>query len=303
MTLIIIGIILSLLLFIGFGGVEVEKEVEDYHGRKTNKKVFAWKLNKTQLLAPIGLVIILFGCFTTVPANNVGIRYNPFNGGTQEKTVKEGFYFKSPVEKIYKLGTKVEEFKFENISIQTKDAQYVTTILQVQARIDKAQAHEYFKKYGNKKLKDIQSILSNTVQKQFEKVTTTYNVMEVLGEKRNEIVDKTLKGVQEELLKDGILVERVVLVDTDAGAEVEKAIQNEAIAKKEVETAEYKKQKAEIEGEAKVIAAQKEKEANELLNKTLTDEILMQQFIEKWNGELPKVSGGENIFDISSLIK
>lgn len=287
MILIITGLVLSIGLFIALG-LDLDTE--------------SFELNKRQFIAPLGLVIILFGCFTTVPANSVGIRYNPFKGGTQNKTVKEGFYFKNPLEKVYKLNTKVQEFQFKNISIQTKDSQWIKSTLQVQARIDKSKAFEYFKKYGNKKLEDIQTILSNTIQKEFEKVTTTYNIMEVLGEKRDEIVNKTLKNVKDELLKDGVLVERIVLVDTDAGAEVEKAISNEAIAKKEVETAEYKKQKAEIEGEAKVIEAQKEKEANELLNKTITNEILIQQFIEKWNGEMPKVSGGENIFDITSIL-
>lgn len=288
MFLIILGIILSLILFVVLG-VNIHTE--------------EWVLNKKQLIAPLGLLVILFGCFVTVPANNVGIKYNPFSGGTQEKTISEGIYMKNPLEKVYKLSTKVGEFQFRNISIQTQDAQYVTTILQIQARIDKTKAYEYFRKYGSKNLEDIQSILSNTIQKEFEKVTTTYNIMEVLGDKRNEIVDKTLVNVKEELLKDGILVERIVLVDTDAGAEVERAISNEAIAKKEVETAEYKKQKAEIEGEAKVIAAQKEKEANELLNKTLTDEILLQQYIEKWDGKLPTVSSDGNIIDISDLLK
>lgn len=288
MFLIILGIILSLILFVVLG-VNIYTE--------------EWVLNKKQLIAPLGLLVILFGCFVTVPANNVGIKYNPFSGGTQEKTIGEGIYMKNPLEKVYKLSTKVGEFQFKNISIQTQDAQYVTTILQIQARIDKTKAYEYFRKYGNKNLEDIQSIISNTIQKEFEKVTTTYNIMEVLGDKRNEIVDKTLVNVKEELLKDGILVERIVLVDTDAGVEVEKAISNEAIAKKEVETAEYKKQKAEIEGEAKVIEAQKEKEANELLNKTLTDQILLQQYIEKWDGKLPTVSSDGNIIDISDLLK
>ena len=81
-------------------------------------------------------------------------------------------------------------------------------------------------------------------------------------------------------------------------------ISKEAIAKKEVDTAEYKKEKAKLEGEAKVIEAQKEKEANALLSKTLTDEILLEKFIEKWNGELSKVSGSENgFFDLSSILK
>lgn len=284
MILIIISIILTIGTAIAFYLIDAE-------------------LNPKMLLGLGWLLLILFGCFTTVPANKVGIRYNPLKGGTQSKTVKEGFYFKNPLEKIYKLSTRVQEFKFENISIQTKDSQYVNSVLQAQARIDKSKAFEYFKKYGNKDLEDIKSILSNTIQKEFEKVTTQYNIMEVLGEKRDDIVNKTLSNVKKELLKDGILVERIILVDTDAGAEVEKAISNEAIAKKEVETAEYKKEKAQIEGEAKVIEAQKEKEANELLNKTLTKEILIQQYLEKWDGKLPVVSNDNNMIDISSLLK
>lgn len=263
-----------------------------------------WKFGKRQIFSILGLLVILFGCYTIVPANSVGIKYNPFNGGTQETTLGEGFYGKNPLEKIYVLPTKINEFKFENISIQTKDSQYVNSILQVQARIDNTKANEYFRKYGNKDLVEIQSIIANTIQKEFEKVTTTYNIMEVLGEKRDEIVNKTLIGVKEELIKDGIVVERIVLVDTDAGNDVEQAIKNEAIAKKNAEAAIYKKQQAETEGEAQVIAAQKEKEANELLSKTLTKEILIQEYLNKWDGKLPAVTGDSNtLIDINEFLK
>ena len=157
---------------------------------------------------------------------------------------------------------------------------------------------EYFKKYGGKKMHDIQSILSNTTQKQLEKTTTQYNIMEVLGEKRDEIVNKTLEAVKEEFIQDGIVVERIILVDTDAGETIENAIANEASAKKEAETAAYLKEKAELEGEAKVIQAQKEKEANELKQVTLTKEILMEKMIEKWNGQLPTTMLNEDIMSV-----
>ena len=123
--------------------------------------------------------------------NEIGIIYNPFKGGIQNETLGEGFKRKTPFDKVYKISTEIQEFTFENISVQTNDSQFVNTVLQIQVRIDKEKAFEYFKKYGSKELKDIQSILSNTTQKQLEKVTTQYNIMEVLGEKRDEIVNKT----------------------------------------------------------------------------------------------------------------
>lgn len=255
------------------------------------------------LLGLLWLIIIIFGCFTTVGANQVGIMYNAFKGGVQDEVLGEGFRTKSLFDKVYKISTQVQEFQFENISVQTNDSQFVNTVLQLQVRIDKEKTFEYFKKYGGKSLTDISSILSNTTQKQLEKVTTQYNIMEVLGEKRNEIVDKTLEAVKAELLYDGILVERIILVDTDAGETIETAIANEASAKKEAETAAYLKEKAQLEGEAKVIEAQKEKEANELKQKTLTQEILMEKMIEKWNGALPTTMLGEDISSVFNINK
>lgn len=255
------------------------------------------------LLGLLWLVLIFFGTFTNIGANTVGIMYNPFKGGVQNEVLGEGFKKKTPFDKVYKISTEVQEFEFKDISVQTNDSQYVNTILQLQVRIDKEKAFEYFKKYGGKKLNDIKTILSNTTQKQLEKVTTQYNIMEVLGEKRDEIVNNTLEAVKTELLNDGILVERIVLVDTDAGEKIEQAIQNEASAKKEAETAKYLKEKAELEGEAKVIEAQKEKEANELKQKTLTNEILTEKMIEKWNGALPTTMLGEEILSVFNINK
>lgn len=255
------------------------------------------------LLGFLWLIMIVFGCFTSIGANNVGIMYNPFKNGIQNEVLSEGFKNKTPFDKVYKISTEVQEFTFDNMSVQTNDSQWVNSIIQIQVRIDREKAFEYFKKYGGKNLNDIKNILSNTTQKQLEKITIQYNIMEVLGEKRDEIVNKTLEEVKTELLNDGILVERIVLVDTDAGESIEQAIQKEASAKKEAETAKYQKEKAELEGQAKVIEAQKEKEANELKQKSLTNEILTEKMIEKWNGTLPTTMMGKDILSVFNINK
>ena len=287
MGLVITSIILTILTVIG---ILIYCKSEKYN--------IAWSI-----IGFTWLVIIFFGCFTTIGANTVGIMYNPFKGGIQDEVLTEGFKRKTPFDKVYKISTEIQEFTFEDMTVQTGDSQWVKSIIQVQVRIDRENAFEYFKKYGGKKLKDIQSILSNTVQKQLEKTTIQYNIMEVLGEKRDEIVNKSLEETKSELLKDGILVERLILVDTDAGDEIEKAIQKEASAKKEAETAKYQKEKAQLEGEAKVIEAQKEKEANELKQKALTNEILTEKMIEKWNGSLPTTMLGQDILSTFNINK
>lgn len=287
MGLIIISIILTILTI---GGILFYCIINE-HNKLWSLIGFLW------------LIIIIFGCFTTIGANTVGIMYNPFKDGVQNEVLAEGFKSKSPFDKVYKISTEVQEFTFKDLSVQTNDSQWVNSIIQVQVRIDREKAFEYFKKYGGKSLNDIKNILSNTTQKQLEKITIQYNIMEVLGEKRDEIVNKTLEGLKEDLLKDGILIERVILVDTDAGDAIEQAIQKEASAKKEAETAKYQKEKAQLEGEAKVIEAQKEKEANELKQKSLTNQILTEKMIEKWDGKLPATMLGQDILSIFNINK
>lgn len=90
----------------------------------------------------------------------------------------------------------------------------------------------------------------------------------------------------------------------DAGDEIEKAIKAEAVAKKAVETAKQNKEKAKTEAETKLIQAQGEAKANAVKTKALTDKVLLEQWIEKWNGILPTVSGSDsNMIDISELLK
>lgn len=288
MGLIIFSVILTIILVIGLGYSFKDEE---------------WSIRPRMILGLSGLLIILFGCFTNIGANTVGILYNPFKNGIQNETLGEGFKGKTPFDKVYKIKTEVQEFKFENISVQTSDSQYINAVLQLQVRIDKEKAFEYFKKYGGKKLNDIQNILSNTTQKQLEKITTQYNIMEVLGEKRDEIVNKTLEAVKQELTNDGIIVERIVLVDTDAGETIENAISKEASAKKEAETAKYLKEKAELEGQAKVIEAQKEKESNDLKQTSLTQQILIEKMIDKWNGQLPSTMLDDDIMSVFNINK
>ena len=46
-----------------------------------------------------------------------------------------------------------------------------------------------------------------------------------------------------------------------------------------------------------------EKQANELKGQTLNEYIIKEKFIEKWNGELPKVMSDDNMIDISNMMK
>ena len=281
---------------------------------------FDWKLKTRHLFTLLALLILIPGCVTKVPVNSVGIKYSPFNG-TSEITLSEGFHFKSPLDTVYKISTEIQTKNVENLTTQTRDAQYINSVLDVKYKVNASNAFMVFKQYRTLDRMSNNFIVP-TVQRVLEQVTTTYNVIDILGEKRTEIYNVLEKNLVDEFALYGIEFVSITINDMDAGEAIEQAITAEAVAKKAVETAEQELAKAEIEAsqksvlalaekeaatieaETKLIQARAEKEANELLQQSLTEAILKQLWIEKWNGKVPTYYGGNGtdlIFNTGEL--
>jgi regulator of protease activity HflC (stomatin/prohibitin superfamily) len=281
---------------------------EDPERDKWGDRIVKWKLRKRQLLSLFGLIFLVFGFLVKIPANNVGIVYSPF-GGTKEETLSEGLKVKNPLDKVYKFSTETQTTIVENLTTQTKDAQYVTSILNVKYKVDPSNAYLVFKQYRTIDRMSA-DLIKSTTQRVLEHSTTNYNVIDILGEKRNELYSELEVELAKELALYGVEFISITIDDMDAGEKLENAIADEAVAKKAVETAEQNLLKAEteakqksvqakaeqeaakIEAETKLIEAEAEKKANEMLDQSLSDDILQKLWIEKWDGKQPTYYAG-----------
>ena len=297
------GIFINIILIIAIIAVFIVSGIVKEYNERYNENELKFRFNKKQFLTliPIALLVLSFS-IVVIPANTVGVRYSSING-TSDKTLNEGIHFVVPfVDHVNTIETTVQERTDEGISIQTKDAQWVKVTVNVKYQVDKSNAFKVYK--GYKTLDNLnKNIIGNYTQEALNQVCTQYNVIDVLGEKRNAFVEETAKILKEKLAAEGVTLKAVTVKDIDAGEAIEKAISDEAVAKKEVETAKQKQEKAKTEAETKVIEAQGEADANAVLTEQLTPEVLEKMLIEKWNGEMPKVYGSDgNILDISSLL-
>lgn len=293
MLWLILGIIVTLLLWVLLG---------------LDDSSCDWNLHFRQIFCVLGLIVMIPGFITKIPANSVGIVYSPF-GGTKEQTLTEGFHGKNIFDKVYKISTEVQTMNVSNLTTQTMDAQYLTSILDIKYRVNTGNAYLVFTQFRT--LKNMsENLIVPTTQRVLEHVTTQYNIIDILGEKRNTIYTELEVALTEEFAKYGVEFYSISIVDMDAGTALEDAIAAEAVAKKAVETAAQNLEKtkmeaqqksvqaqaeqdaAKIKAETKLIEAEAEKAANELLNMTLTDEILEKLWIEKWNGQMPTYYSG-----------
>lgn len=243
------------------------------------------------------VLIILLSSFTTIKTGEVGVRTR--FGKVISTPTKEGVNFKIPfIEKIEKVNIKVQKVEL-NATSASKDLQDVNESVAINYRVDSDKATKLYKNVGNNYR---ETILEPAIKESIKSVTSEYTAEELIT-KRTEVSKKCLDTLQNKVEKYGIVIDDFNITNFNFSDEFNKAIEEKQVAEQKVLTAKQELEKEKIEAEKKIVAAEAEKKANELKEKSLTENIIKEKFIEKWNGELPKVTSNNNMFDISSYTK
>lgn len=244
------------------------------------------------------IVLVLFSSsFTTIKSGEVGVRVR--FGKVVDKSTNEGVNFKIPViEKIEKMNVKVQKTEVQTSS-SSKDLQEVEMNLAVNYRIDRKQATYLYKNVG---VGYESVVLEPAIEESIKAVTSKYTAEELITN-RSEVSSKCMEELSKKVNKYGIDVSDFNITNFNFSEEFNKAIEEKQVAEQKVLTAKQELEREKIEAEKKVVKAEAEKQANELKGQSLTDNIIKEKFIEKWNGELPKVSSSNNMFDVSSILE
>jgi regulator of protease activity HflC (stomatin/prohibitin superfamily) len=248
------------------------------------------------IITGILAVILLFSSVTTIKSGEVGIRVR--FGKVVNRQTSEGINFKMPIiEKIEKMNVRVQKVEVQTAS-SSKDLQEVEMSLAVNYQIDKDKARSLYKTVGTGY---DEVILEPAIQESIKAVTSKYTAEELITN-RSEVSEKCQEELNKKVSKYGLKVNDFNITNFNFSEEFNKAIEEKQVAEQKVLTAKQELEKERIEAEKKIVKAEAEKQANELKQQSLTDNIIKEKFIEKWNGELPKVSGSNNIMDVSEII-
>ena len=260
------------------------------------KNIFLTK--KTWIMACLTFIGILMisSCFCIVESGEVGIRIHL--GKVSNHTTSEGINVKMPmIETIEKMNIRVQKIAVTTDS-SSKDLQDVNMSLVVNYHIDKEQAVKLYKTVGKGYE---QVILTPAIEEGIKAVTSQYTAEDLII-RRSEVSEKCREELEKKVSKYGLVVNDFNITNFAFSEEFSKAIEEKQVAEQKVLTAKQELEKERIEAEKKIVKAEAEKQANELKERSLTDNIIKEKFIEKWNGELPKVTSSSSIMDISNLL-
>lgn len=275
------------------------KEYDRWENKNVEKEKEVYNIPKIVLfsVSTLILLIIIFGSIRTIKSGQVGIRVR--FGKVVSTQMNEGINLKIPIiEKIVKMNIQVQKTEIETES-SSKDLQLVNMKLAVNYKIDGKKATDLYKNVGTK-YEDV--ILQPAIQESIKAITSKYTAEELIT-KRNEVSIESMNELDNKVKKYGIIIDNFNITNFNFSEEFNKAIEEKQVAEQKVLTAKQELEKEKIEAEKKIVTAKAEKEANELKQQTLTDNIIKEKFINKWNGELPKATGSNSILNIDGLLK
>lgn len=243
------------------------------------------------------LVIIILASITTVPTGYVGVKTK--FGQVQDDTIQEGLNFKAPfIESIVKIDCRTQKIEYE-MEASSKDLQKINAIkIVVNYGVDKQKANVLYREIG----KDFNSIIVEPAIYETMKSAIANYTAEELVTKRQEVSNLAQETLTNKLKDKGINITSLSMTDLSFSAEFDQAIEKKQVVEQQTQQAKYELEKAKVENEKKIENARAEAEVMKQQNQEITDKTLelkklevQRALIDKWNGQLPSTTLGENI--------
>lgn len=243
-------------------------------------------------------VSVIIQSITIVDTGEAGVRVRL--GQVVGESLPAGLYLNVPfIDSIKIFNVKVQKEEVTTNSA-SKDLQDVSMSVAVNYSINAGSVKDLYTNVGlNYKI----TILQPSINEALKAVTSQYTAEELIL-KRPEVSVKMREAVALKLENYGIIVDDINILNLNFSAAFNAAIEAKQVAQQNALKAQQDLERVKVEAEQQVAKAKAEAESYKLKNQEITDKTLQMTFLEKWDGKLPTITGGDNmIFDVSSIIR
>ncbi|MCQ2498118.1 MAG: hypothetical protein MJ133_03965 [Lachnospiraceae bacterium] len=271
----------------------------------------------------IGVIVVLllvvgFNSVTVIPTGYTGVRVT--FGQVSDAVVPNGFNVKIPfIQEIIKVNNKQQDITFENtISSETLERNEVYfSGITVTYQISSAKSSWIYANVSNYQDNLVsESLVASALKTASKTLTptdvTSRNILEPL------VKTNIQKSLDEKFGQGVVLINKVIVNNATFDDEYNnklaqkqqaqmayetQQIENKTSVEKAEADAKVKITQAQAKADAMKIEAEAEAEANRLIDASLTESVIKNKTIEKWDGKLPAVTGSDNMMiDISSAV-
>ncbi len=273
-----------------------DKNIEDElrRGYKMNKhkdtdKIF--KLVKV-ITITITILVLFFGSFYIISAGERGVLLT--FGKPSMEVMGEGLHFKFPlVQRVKKMEVRTQKIE-TSADAASKDLQDVQTTIALNFHLEPSSVPKLYQEVGKSY---VDRIINPAIQESVKAVQARFTAEELIS-KRTDVRSGIQEQLTDRLGKYYIIVDDINIVNFQFSEEFDRAIEAKVTAEQQMLKAEMDLKRIEIEKDQKITQAQAEAESIRIQSIALENnkDILELRAIEKWDGVLPKVTGGATPF-------
>lgn len=247
-------------------------------------------------LAIVALVLLSWlNPFVVINAGHRGV-ITTF-GKVNPTVLEEGLHFRIPVmQQVREINVQIQKAEGDG-DAASRDLQQVHTKIALNYHLIPTRVAETFQLVG-----DLNSvgdrIIVPAVQEAFKATTAKYTAEELIS-KRPEVRDQISQFMKDRLLRHGITIDEFSIVNFRFSESFNQAIEGKTTADQLKLKAERDLERIKVEAEQKIASAKAEAESLRLQKQEITPDLLRLREIEnqrlaleKWNGQLPQVTGG-----------
>jgi len=251
------------------------------------------KKTKSLIASSLLLVFVLwlfFSSIVIIDAGETGV-YSLF-GKVKDDELRSGFHLVIPLAHVSRMTIRTEEYTMsvqkgegqrydaDAITSLTKEGLSVDLDLTALYRLNEEQASDIYREVGlNYEEKIIRPIIRTSIRD----IIAQYEAKDIYSEKRQEASQKIKDSLSESLANRGIIIEDVLLRNVSLPANLSKAIQEKLQAEQEAQKYDFILAKEKKEKERKVIEAEGQRDAQKIINESLSTNYLYYSYISSLN--------------------
>ncbi len=242
------------------------------------------QVGKTGSLKPvvfttvIGLVIgVVFSAIRVIPAGYVGVV--DFFGTVSPQPLSSGINFVNPLSRIIYMSIRTREDK-ETMSVPSKEGLNISLDISVLYRLDPAKAVDIYKTVG----RDYQNVVLLPQYRAAARGVTVAHEAKALYTSEREMLSQSIEESLKNLIAGrGVIIERILLRAMTLPVMVSGAVEQKLKAEQEAERMKFILQKEQQEAERKRVEAAGIRDAQEIINQSLTSQYLQYLWINTLN--------------------
>lgn len=263
---------------------------EIYEVNKNKMSHFLGSARRTAwvVIGLIILIIILINAIVVVQAGYTGV-YSLF-GKVRERVLSSGIHLINPLAKVTPMSIRTEEYTMsimtgegkkvgaDSIVALTKEGLSVDLDITVLYHLNEPSASDVYKNVG---LNYEEKVIRPAIRSVIREVIAQYEAKDIYSEKRNEAADKIVVNLTEQMEPRGIVLEEVLLRNVQLPPNLAQSIQEKLQAEQETQKYDFLVAKEKKEKERKIIEAEGQRDAQTIINQSLTTNYLYYLYIKE----------------------